>query len=73
MANVFWRMRECREVLPLAVSPVYLGTSASTLNLANLQCSTTVLQHYVGLSKAAAQVLMGAIAFNVRRWAAITP
>jgi IS5 family transposase len=28
---------------------------------------------YVGLSKATAQVLMAAIAFNMRRWAAITP
>jgi IS5 family transposase len=28
---------------------------------------------YVGLAKAGAQVLMAAIAFNMRRWAAITP
>ena len=28
---------------------------------------------YVGLTKASAQVLMAAIAFNLRRWAAITP
>ncbi|TWI32623.1 IS5 family transposase, partial [Mesorhizobium tianshanense] len=27
---------------------------------------------YVGLAKAAAQVTMAAIAFNMRRWAAIT-
>ena len=28
---------------------------------------------YVGLVKAAAQVTMAAIAFNMRRWAAIAP
>jgi transposase, IS5 family len=28
---------------------------------------------YIGLTKAAAQVLLAAIAFNMRRWAAITP
>ena len=28
---------------------------------------------YVGLAKASAQVLLAAIAFNLRRWAAITP
>ena len=28
---------------------------------------------YIGLAKASAQVLMAAIAFNLRRWAAITP
>jgi len=45
MANVFWRLRECREVLPLAASPMGESTAASTLNLANLQCSTTVIPH----------------------------
>jgi IS5 family transposase len=28
---------------------------------------------YVGLAKAGAQLLMAAIAFNMRRWAAIAP
>jgi IS5 family transposase len=27
---------------------------------------------YIGLAKARAQVLMAAIAFNMRRWAAVT-
>lgn len=43
IANVFWRMSECREVLPLAASPTDVGTSAAPLNLSNLQCGTTVL------------------------------
>ena len=42
MANVFWRMAACLEVLPLATAPMRRGTAASTLNLANLQCRTTV-------------------------------
>jgi len=44
LANVFWRMRACREVLPLATSPMRSGTAASTLNLKNLKCRTTVCQ-----------------------------
>jgi transposase, IS5 family len=28
---------------------------------------------YVGLAKASAQVMMAAIAFNMRRWAALMP
>ena len=28
---------------------------------------------YVGLAKASGQVLLAAIAFNIRRWAALTP
>jgi hypothetical protein len=42
VANVFWRMRACREVLPLATSPMDSGTAAGTLHLENLQCRTTV-------------------------------
>ncbi|TIW93129.1 MAG: IS5/IS1182 family transposase, partial [Mesorhizobium sp.] len=39
--------------------------------LKNRMKLTTI--RYVGLAKAAAQVTMAAIAFNMRRWAAITP
>lgn len=39
--------------------------------LKNRMKLTTI--RYVGLAKASAQVLMAAIAFNMRRWAAITP
>lgn len=41
-ANVFWRMRACREVLPLAASPMRRGTEANMLRLKNLQCRATV-------------------------------
>lgn len=39
--------------------------------LKNRMRLTTI--RYVGLAKASAQILMAAIAFNMRRWAAITP
>lgn len=48
-ANVFWRMRACRGVLPLATSPMRSGTAASILNLENLQCRTTVFR--IGLEQ----------------------
>lgn len=41
-ANVFWQLEDCREVLPLAASPMRRGTEAITLDLRNLQCRTTV-------------------------------
>src|SRR5438477_4671436 len=41
---------------------------------ATLKCRMKLTSiRYVGLTKAAAQILMAAIAFNMRRWAAITP
>jgi len=42
VANVFWRMTACLEVLPIATAPMRKGTAAATLNLVNLQCRTTV-------------------------------
>jgi IS5 family transposase len=48
--------------------------AAVETTFATLKCRMRLsLIRYVGLSKAAAQVLMAAIAFNLRRWAAITP
>jgi hypothetical protein len=41
-ANVFWRITDCHEVLPLAASAMGEGTASSTLNLDSLQCRTTV-------------------------------
>ena len=41
-ANVFWRITDCHEVLPLAASAMGEGTASSTLNLESLQCRTTV-------------------------------
>jgi transposase, IS5 family len=48
--------------------------AAVETTFATLKCRMrlTVIR-YVGLPKATAQVLMAAIAFNMRRWAAITP
>ncbi len=42
VANVFWRITDCHEVLPLAASAMGEGTASGTLNLENLQCRTTV-------------------------------
>lgn len=48
--------------------------AAVETTFATLKCRMRLsLIRYVGLSKAAAQVLIGAIAFNMRRWAVITP
>jgi hypothetical protein len=41
-ANVFWRITDCHEVLPLAASAMRKDTASSALNLENLQCRTTV-------------------------------
>jgi IS5 family transposase len=48
--------------------------AAVETTFATLKCrmGLTVIR-YVGLTKASAQVLLSAIAFNMRRWAAITP
>jgi len=46
--------------------------SAVETTFATLKCRMKLnLIRYVGLAKASAQILMGAIAFNMRRWAAI--
>ena len=42
VANVFWRITDCHEVLPLAASAMGKDTTSSTLNLENLRCRTTV-------------------------------
>jgi IS5 family transposase len=48
--------------------------AAVETTFATLKCRMRLTMiRYVGLSKAAGQVLMAAIAFNLRRWAAITP
>ncbi|MGA7676112.1 MAG: IS5 family transposase [Rhizomicrobium sp.] len=48
--------------------------AAVETTFATLKCRMRLsFIRYVGLNKAAAQVLMAAIAFNLRRWAAITP
>jgi len=41
-ANAFWRMKACRQVLPLAAGAMRAGTAAETLNVEKLQCRTTV-------------------------------
>jgi transposase, IS5 family len=48
--------------------------AAVETTFATLKCRMRLkLIRYVGLAKANAQILMAAIAFNMRRWAAITP
>ena len=42
VANVFWRIADCHEVLPLAASAMGKDTASSTLNLESLRCRTTV-------------------------------
>ena len=41
-ASVFWQMKTCRDVLPLAAAKMRPGTAVETLNLSNLQCRTEV-------------------------------
>ncbi len=41
-ASTFWRMKVCRQILPLAAGAMRPGTAAETLNVAKLQCRTTV-------------------------------
>ena len=41
-ADVFWRMKACRQILPLAAGAMRPGTAAETLNIEKLQCRTTV-------------------------------
>jgi len=48
--------------------------AAVETTFATLKCRMRMnLIRYIGLTKAKAQVMMAAIAFNLRRWAAITP
>jgi transposase, IS5 family len=48
--------------------------AAVETTFATLKCRMRLtIIRYVGLSKAGAQVLLAAIAFNMRRWVAITP
>jgi hypothetical protein len=41
-ADVFWRMKACRQILPLAAGVMRPGTAAETLNVEKLQCRTTI-------------------------------
>jgi hypothetical protein len=41
-ADVFWRMKACRQILPLAAGAMRPGTAAETLNVEKLECRTTV-------------------------------
>lgn len=41
-AEVFWRMKVCRQILPLAAGAMRPGTAAETLNVEKLQCRTTI-------------------------------
>lgn len=41
-AEVFWRMKACRQILPLVAGVMRLGTAADILDLESLECRTTV-------------------------------
>jgi hypothetical protein len=41
-AEVFWRMKACRQILPLAAGAMRPGTAAETINIEKLECRTTV-------------------------------
>jgi hypothetical protein len=41
-ASVFWQMKACRDVLPLAAAKMRPGTAVETLDLSKLQCRTEV-------------------------------
>jgi IS5 family transposase len=76
--RIAWRPNKHHPELPTRLKRynrlIARRRAAVETTFATLKCRMKLtLIRYVGLTKATAQILMAAIAFNMRRWAAITP